>query len=146
MRSRSRRRKSWRLCTGGRRASLRASGLPASQPSPIPPASRSNLRPRTWILLRLPRFKYLRPKTARDASRMAAELGPRAMFVAGGTDLFPKLKRRQFDVDALISLGFLDGDVRPTAEGALIGAGTTLAAASSDADLRAGYRGYAEAA
>ncbi|MFI4972643.1 MAG: hypothetical protein ACHP7H_08180, partial [Hyphomicrobiales bacterium] len=27
---------------------------------------------------------------------MAADLGPRAMFVAGGTDLFPKLKRRQF--------------------------------------------------
>ena len=58
-------------------------------------------------MLRLPRFKYLRPKTAREAARMASDLGPRAMFVAGGTDLFPKLKRRQFDVEALIDLAFL---------------------------------------
>src|ERR1700694_3916248 len=146
MRSRSRRRKSWRLCTGGRRASLRASGLPASQPSPIPPASRSNLRPRTWILLRLPRFKYLRPKTARDASRMAAELGPRAMFVAGGTDLFPKLKRRQFDVDALISLGFLPSQIRRGSDETIVDAGVTLAAAAADGDLNDEFRGYAEAA
>ena len=58
-------------------------------------------------MLRLPRFRYLRPKTAREASLMAADLGPRAMFVAGGTDLFPKLKRRQFEVEALIGLDFL---------------------------------------
>ena len=25
------------------------------------------------------------------------------MFVAGGTDLFPKLKRRQFEIEALIA-------------------------------------------
>jgi len=25
---------------------------------------------------------------------MARDLGPKAMFVAGGTDLYPKLKRR----------------------------------------------------
>jgi 4-hydroxybenzoyl-CoA reductase subunit beta len=59
-------------------------------------------------MLRLPRFRYLRPKSAREAARMAAELGPRAMFVAGGTDLYPKLKRRQFEVEALIGLDFLD--------------------------------------
>ena len=61
-------------------------------------------------MLRLPRFRYLRPKTAREASRMAADAGNRAMFVAGGTDLFPKLKRRQFDVDAVIGLDFLGRD------------------------------------
>ena len=53
-------------------------------------------------MLRLPRFSYLRPKTAREAAIMAMDLGPRAMFVAGGTDLFPKLKRRQFEIDTLI--------------------------------------------
>ena len=55
-------------------------------------------------MLRLPRFKYLRPRSAREAARMAAEHGPRAMFVAGGTDLYPKLKRRQFEIDTLIGL------------------------------------------
>ena len=97
-------------------------------------------------MLRLPRFKYLRPKTAREAAHMAAELGPRAMFVAGGTDLFPKLKRRQFDVEALIGLDFLPRQIRSGAEETELGAGVTLAAASADAHLNAQFSGYAEAA
>ncbi len=73
---------------------------------------------------------------------MAAELGPRAMFVAGGTDLFPKLKRRQFEVDTLIGLDFLPRGVN---EG-VIGAGVTLSDASRDAGLRERFPGYAQAA
>src|SRR5205823_5291637 len=72
------------------------------------------------------------------------ELGPRAMFVAGGTDLFPKLKRRQFEVDTLISLGFLSAGARP--DGTRIGAGLTLSAASRHPRLSAAAPGYAEAA
>src|SRR2546430_12868672 len=86
-------------------------------------------------MLRLPRFRFLRPKSAREAARMAQELGPKAMFVAGGTDLYPKLKRRQFEVDALIGLDFLERRI----EGSSIGAGATLAASSSRADVHAGY-------
>jgi 4-hydroxybenzoyl-CoA reductase subunit beta len=97
-------------------------------------------------MLRLPRFKYLRPKTAREAAHMAAELGPRAMFVAGGTDLFPKLKRRQFDIEALIALDFLTRQIRSGAEETEVGAGVTLAAASADTHLNAQFSGYAEAA
>ena len=97
-------------------------------------------------MLRLPRFKYLRPKTAREAAHMAAELGPRAMFVAGGTDLFPKLKRRQFDVDALIGLDFLSREIRSGSDETELGAGVTLAAASADAQLNERFSGYAEAA
>ena len=93
-------------------------------------------------MLRLPRFRYLRPKTAREAARMAADLGPKAMFVAGGTDLYPKLKRRQFEVDALIGLDFLDRRI----DGSHVGAGTTLADISRDAHLNERYRGYAQAA
>jgi len=93
-------------------------------------------------MLRLPRFRYLRPKTAREAADMAAELGPRAMFVAGGTDLYPKLKRRQFEVDALIGLDFLDRRI----DGSHVGAGATLADISRDAHLNERYRGYAQAA
>jgi len=97
-------------------------------------------------MLRLPRFKYLRPKTAREAARMASDLGPRAMFVAGGTDLFPKLKRRQFEVEALIGLDFLPRAIHSGDDETAVDAGVTLAAASADAQLRAAYAGYAEAA
>jgi len=86
-------------------------------------------------LLRLPRFRYLRPKTSREAAHMARELGSTAMFVAGGTDLYPKLKRRQFEVEALIGLDFLDR--RVTNE--TIGAGATLADVASHAGVPRGY-------
>ena len=98
-------------------------------------------------MLRLPRFKYLRPKTATEAAQMAADLGPRAMFVAGGTDLFPKLKRRQFEVEALIALDFLPRQVRNGSAGFItLDAGVTLAAAAADDHLNESFAGYAEAA
>src|SRR5712664_3390275 len=77
---------------------------------------------------------------------MASDLGPHAMFVAGGTDLFPKLKRRQFEVDALIGLDFLSHAIHRGEDETVVDVGVTLAAASADADLRTRYRGYAEAA
>jgi 4-hydroxybenzoyl-CoA reductase subunit beta len=77
---------------------------------------------------------------------MASELGARAMFVAGGTDLFPKLKRRQFDVEALIGLDFLGREIHRREDETVVDAGVTLAAASSDAGMRDDYPGYAEAA
>src|SRR6266581_5136973 len=86
-------------------------------------------------MLRLPRFRYLRPKSAREAAHMARELGPRAMFVAGGTDLFPKLKRRQFEIEALIGLDFLDRRI----DRGTIGAGATLADVASGAGVPRGY-------
>jgi 4-hydroxybenzoyl-CoA reductase subunit beta len=97
-------------------------------------------------MLRLPRFKYLRPNTAREAARMAADLGPRAMFVAGGTDLFPKLKRRQFEIDTVIGLDFLPRTIQNGSHTCTIGAGVTLAAAAGDAHLNNRFAGYAEAA
>jgi 4-hydroxybenzoyl-CoA reductase subunit beta len=51
------------------------------------------------------------------------------MFIAGGTDLVPNLKRRQFDVSALISLNGLPGTrgIEGDAEhGVTISAGATL--------------------
>jgi len=97
-------------------------------------------------LLRLPRFKYLLPKDAREAARMAADLGPRAMFVAGGTDLFPKLKRRQFEIDTLIGLDFLPRSVHNGSDECVIDAGVTLAAAAHHEHLHSRFAGYAEAA
>ncbi len=77
---------------------------------------------------------------------MAADLGPRAMFVAGGTDLFPKLKRRQFEVETLIGLDFLSREIRNGSNECIVGAGVTLATASHDAHLNERFAGYAEAA
>jgi len=77
---------------------------------------------------------------------MAAELGSRAMFVAGGTDLFPKLKRRQFEIDTLIGLDFLPRSVRNGSDECVIDAGVTLAAAARDEHLNRRVAGYAQAA
>ncbi|MHB8612276.1 MAG: FAD binding domain-containing protein [Candidatus Dormibacteraceae bacterium] len=77
---------------------------------------------------------------------MAADLGPRAMFVAGGTDLFPKLKRRQFEIDTLIGLDFLPREIHDGSAECVVGAGVTLAAASEDRHLKETLGGYAEAA
>src|ERR1700738_2681648 len=120
-------------------------GHSGSRISRFRPPSRSNRHLKSWTVLRLPRFEYLRPKTAREAARMAADLGPRAMFVAGGTDLFPKLKRRQFEIEALVSLEFLAKQVRHGSHETLVDAGVTLASAAGDAHLNEEFRGYAEA-
>ncbi|MDQ2944205.1 MAG: FAD binding domain-containing protein, partial [Candidatus Dormibacteraeota bacterium] len=77
---------------------------------------------------------------------MAADLGPSAMFVAGGTDLFPKLKRRQFEVDTLIGLDFLTREIHGGSNDVVIDAGVTLAAASGSERLTKNFAGYAEAA
>src|ERR1700738_1527991 len=62
-------------------------------------------------MLRLPRLEYLRPRSVAEATELAAK-NPGAMFIAGGTDLVPNLKRRQFDVTTLISLNALPGGRR----------------------------------
>ncbi len=87
-------------------------------------------------MLRLPRLRYLRPAGPREAAAMVADLGERAMLVAAGTDLFPKLKRRQFTPDTLVGLGHLAG-LRGV-DGTRLGALVTLAEAAR-LPLPAGY-------
>jgi 4-hydroxybenzoyl-CoA reductase subunit beta len=77
---------------------------------------------------------------------MAADQGNRAMFVAGGTDLFPKLKRRQFDVDAVIGLDFLRREVHSASQETVVDAGVTLAGAAANGHLNDAFPGYAQAA
>jgi 4-hydroxybenzoyl-CoA reductase subunit beta len=100
-------------------------------------------------VLRLPRLRYLRPPDARAASAETAERGARAMLVAGGTDLFPKLKRRQMDPDTLVGLAHLRElrEVRgDAASGLELGALVTLSAAAAHPSLTGALPGYAEAA
>jgi 4-hydroxybenzoyl-CoA reductase subunit beta len=78
---------------------------------------------------------------------MAAS-NPGSAFIAGGTDLVPNLKRRQFDVSALISLNGLadtrtiDGDAE---RGLTIGAGATLDEVGRHPTLAGPYRALAQA-
>jgi len=55
-------------------------------------------------MLRLPAFQYLQPRTLGEALRMKADAGPHGMFVAGGTDLYPNMKRRHQEPKTVISL------------------------------------------
>src|SRR6266496_3513331 len=55
-------------------------------------------------MLRLPVFTYFQPSSLADALRMKADAGPDAMFVAGGTDLYPNMKRRHQEPRVVISL------------------------------------------
>ena len=55
-------------------------------------------------MLRLPFFRYLQPRTLSEALRMKTDAGPDGMFVAGGTDLYPNMKRRHQEPRTVISL------------------------------------------
>ena len=52
----------------------------------------------------LPRFDYLNPATIEDAGRLLKEHEPNARLVAGGTELFPRMKQRLTSPETLISL------------------------------------------
>ena len=55
-------------------------------------------------MLRLPWFEYRAPRTVAEAARILAGEGPRAMLIAGGTDLLPNMKRRHQSPAVLVSL------------------------------------------
>src|SRR3989442_2372697 len=55
-------------------------------------------------MLRLPSFTYLQPKTLKEALAMKVDAGPDGMYVAGGTDLYPNMKRRHQEPRTVISL------------------------------------------
>ena len=99
-------------------------------------------------MLRLPEFKYHQPRSLKQATRLLAELGPEAMFVAGGTDVYPKMKRGQFTPRNLVSLRRLRElkGIRQTAEGLWIGAGESLTALSSHGLIRKYFPALAHAA
>ena len=100
-------------------------------------------------MLRLPKFKYLQPKDLSDAVSMMSDAGPDAMCVAGGTDLYPNMKRRQHTPKIVIGLGhlkdlrFLKGEPK---EGFRLGAGLTLTEVTEDPGVRNAHPAVAGAA
>ncbi len=100
-------------------------------------------------MMRLPPFTYVVPRTIADATRALAEHGAEAMVVAGGTDLFPNLKRRQFEPTVLVGLrGIRElAGVRGTErDGLAVGAMTTLTAVARHAAVARDYPALATAA
>lgn len=100
-------------------------------------------------MLRLPEFDYIQPKSLSEAARALADLGAEAMAVAGGTDVYPKMKRGQFTPKHLVSLRSLpelSGIFPESDEGMWIGAGETLAAVSCHAAVRRLFPALADAA
>ncbi|HEY7625326.1 MAG TPA: FAD binding domain-containing protein [Candidatus Limnocylindria bacterium] len=110
-------------------------------------------------MLRLPRFRVLFPAEYDEAAELLAELGAgeldrargtpslRVMLVAGGTDLFPNMKRRQFTPETLVSLARVRDASRIAANGRLeIAAGATLSQVAAHPRVRERYAALAEAA
>ncbi|HEV7797195.1 MAG TPA: FAD binding domain-containing protein [Pyrinomonadaceae bacterium] len=80
-------------------------------------------------MMRLPKFDYRTPRAIAEAVKIMAGSGPEGQFVAGGTDLYPNMKRRQQTPRTVISvmrvpeLNQITGDGRT---GIRIGASVTL--------------------
>src|SRR5437016_5769866 len=100
-------------------------------------------------MMRLPAFDYVTAKTVEEALRALADAGPDGMLVAGGTDLYPNMKRRQFEPKTLVGLRAIK-DLRGVSgsarEGVTIGACTTLTAVASHPGVARDYPALAMAA
>jgi 4-hydroxybenzoyl-CoA reductase subunit beta len=100
-------------------------------------------------MLRLPPFTYHAPASVDEAVARLAESPADSMIVAGGTDVLPNMKRRQWTPRHLIGLrnivglsGFRDRGSRDLE----IGASTTLSAIVDSPTLRTEYLGLWQAA
>ena len=100
-------------------------------------------------MLRLPRFRFVEPPTVMDALGARFELGNDAMYVAGGTDLYPNMTRRQQTPASVISLAGISSlrEIHSSPElGLRIGAGVTLSALAANPTVRRYYPAVATAA
>ena len=100
-------------------------------------------------MLRLPPFRYLAPRNLDEATEMLAREGEQAMLVAGGTDLYPNMKRRQFTPPVLIGLRGIAAlkDITGSPEqGLRLGACTTLTMLAEHPIIQQYYPALARAA
>ncbi|MDR7434067.1 MAG: xanthine dehydrogenase family protein subunit M [Armatimonadota bacterium] len=93
-------------------------------------------------MLRLPPFQYVRPGTLHEAVGILASEGGKAVLMAGGTDLLPRMKHRVAALEVVVAIRALRelrgiwGDPR---QGLVIGAASTLAEVCSHPAIRQGY-------
>jgi 4-hydroxybenzoyl-CoA reductase subunit beta len=98
-------------------------------------------------MMRLPRFRYRAPASVEEAVAMKADAGPESAFVAGGTDLYPNMKRRQQTPRTVIGLSRVRElqRIEGRAGEVSIGSAVTLSELEHDTRIREGYPGLAHA-
>jgi 4-hydroxybenzoyl-CoA reductase subunit beta len=97
-------------------------------------------------MLRLPAFRLYQPTSVDEATRVLAGEGPGARLVAGGTDLWPNLKRGHQKAAAVVSLARVDELRGVRANGEVrLGAGTTLTEVERHAEVRRRHPALARA-
>ena len=98
-------------------------------------------------MLRLPSFTYLTPTTLKQALTMKADAGPAGSYVAGGTDLYPNMKRRHQEPTTVISLAGIKAlrTVRRS-DGLTVGPAATLTEIVLNRAIRKNYPAVARAA
>jgi len=96
-------------------------------------------------VLRLPRIKIETPDTLRDAAQLVAEGNTR--LVAGGTDLWPNMKRRQQQAETVVSLMSIPAmDAIDSGKGDIrIGATATLTDVIGEDNVRQRFPAFAKA-
>jgi CO/xanthine dehydrogenase FAD-binding subunit len=98
---------------------------------------------------RLPRFDYLAPTTLAEAISLLSRHKGKARIIAGGTDLVPKLKRREIKApEYIIDLKGIPGldKITPDNGGMTIGPLVTIGAVEASPHLRQNFPILAQAA
>ena len=100
-------------------------------------------------MMRLPKFEYRTPRTIAEAVKIVGDVGPEGQFVAGGTDLYPNMKRRQQMPKTVISvmrLPELNQVSGAGSQGTVIGASVTLTEICENEIIKRDYPVIASAA
>jgi len=99
-------------------------------------------------MMRLPLFEFRAPGTVAEAVRILDGEGPKAMPLAGGTDLLPNMKRRQQVPKTLMSLGHIEElrRLELSDSGSRLGACVTLSRIAAEPRFRNGLTALAQAA
>jgi 4-hydroxybenzoyl-CoA reductase subunit beta len=98
-------------------------------------------------MMRLPKFRYYAPRTVAEALAIRSDAGPDATYVAGGTDLYPNMKRRQQTPKVVVGLSRISELARigERERRLTLGAGLLLSDVENDPRVRARYPGLSHA-
>jgi aerobic carbon-monoxide dehydrogenase medium subunit len=93
-------------------------------------------------------MRYESPVTVKDAVTLLAKEKGQAFVLAGGTDLLVKLKAGMVEPDLVVDIKRIKGmrDIKKSASGFVIGAGTPCSALGEDKALVKAWPGVVEAA
>jgi len=92
-------------------------------------------------MMRLPKFRYYAPRSVREAVAIGADAGPESAYVAGGTDLYPNMKRRQQTPRVVIGLSRIQSlqRLRFGSEGMSIGSAAVLSRIENNRRIQREY-------